>query len=504
MLELTSFVCGAAVMVLEMAGARLLAPYLGTSIVVWTALIGVILASLSLGYWLGGRAGDKNPTARALAGIILMAAAFVLLAALVHTPLLGSLASAGLPLEASAIVAAMALFAIPSVLMGMVSPYIIQVKLLSYKDSARKNHTGSVMGRFFALSTIGSIVGTFLGGYVLISWLGTRTILYAVAGALALAAALTAPQKGRAPSAALFILCLGLGGWAGSGTRTMAQGLELDTRYNHLRIQEGYLYSGQGMMRFLSTDPGSIQSGMFLDRPNALALEYTKHYALGWHIRPEAKRFLMLGGGGYSVPKYLLEAKPDARIDVVEIDPGITAAARTYFALPENPRMRVHDEDARVFLNRAASAQQPERYDIIMGDTFTSSYNIPFHLGTVEAAQHINTLLDDDGVFVCNIISAVNGEQGRIFRSIRASFATVFPQVHAFPVNMPKQGDEVQNIMLVALKTPRPLPLSWDTDMRAMLDKEWTLPIANDTPPLTDEYAPVERYAMAILRARGR
>lgn len=503
MLELTSFICGAAVMVLEMAGARLLAPYLGTSIIVWTALIGVILASLSLGYWLGGKAGDRNPSARTLAGIILLAAFFVLLAALAHTPLLASLAGASLPLEASAIAAALALFAIPAVLMGMVSPYIIQVKLLSYKDPIHKSRTGSVMGRFFALSTVGSIIGTFLGGYVLISWLGTRTILYAVAAALAMAAALATPHARRMPSAALLVLCLGLGAWTASGTRTPAQGMEIDTRYNHIRIQEGYLHSHQGLMRFLSTDPGSIHSGMLLDQPQELALEYTKHYALGWHIRPDAKRFLMLGGGGYSVPKYLLASRPDAVIDVVEIDPGITAAARTYFALPEDPRMRVHDEDARVFLNRSAAAPQPEQYDVILGDVFTSSYNIPFHLGTVEAARHIHALLDENGVFVCNIISAVNGEQGQVFRAIRASFARVFPQLHVFLVNRPHQGDAVQNIMLVALKKSRSLPLAWDTDMRAMLDKEWTLPIADDTPPLTDDYAPVERYALAILRARG-
>ncbi len=491
-------------MVLEMAGARLLAPYLGTSIVVWTALIGVILASLSLGYWLGGRAGDRNPSAPRLAGIILLASGFVLTAGFVHAKLLAGLASMGFGLELGAVLAALLLFAVPSVLLGMVSPYIIQVKLLTYKDAERKNRTGSVMGRFFALSTIGSIVGTFLGGYVLISWLGTRTILYAVAGTLAVASLLAAPHKRRVPAVILLLHCLGFSIWANVSGRNPAEGLELDTRYSHIRVQEGHLYAGQGLMRFLSTDPGSVQSGMFVDRPRELALEYTKHYALGWHIRPDAKRFLMLGGGGYSVPKYLLAAKPEATIDVVEIDPGITAAARKYFAVPDDARMRVYDEDARVFLNRAAAAPEPKAYGIIMGDTFTSSYNIPFHLGTVEAARRIHKLLDADGVFVCNIISAVTGEQGQIFRAIRASFAQVFPRTHVFPVNRPKDGDDVQNIMLVAMKTPRPIPLSWDPAMRAMLDKEWTRPIPNDTAPLTDDYAPVERYAMAILRARGR
>jgi spermidine synthase len=204
------------------------------------------------------------------------------------------------------------------------------------------------------------------------------------------------------------------------------------------------------------------------------------------------------------VPKHLLAARPDAVVDVVEIDPGITEAARRYFFLRDNPRLRVFNEDARVFLNRATARESKESYDIIMGDTFSSSYNIPFHLATKEAAGHIYSLLKKDGVFICNIISSITGDQGRIFRSMRAAFAQVFPQLHVFPVSSPKQGEEVQNIMLVALKTPRSIHLSWDASMRAMLDKEWTLPIPDDVPALTDMYAPVERYAMSVLRALGR
>jgi MFS family permease len=215
MLELVSFICGASVMVMEMAGSRLLAPHLGTSIVVWTALIGVILASLSAGYWLGGKAGDRNPNAGTLSRIILAAAAFVLLAAFLQQGLLPSLTR--LPLEAAAIIAAALLFTIPSVLLGMVSPYIIQVKLARIRS---KDKSGSVIGRFYAVSTIGSILGTFLGGYFLISWFGTRTILYAVAAALALAALPAAMQggrkaggKGAAPMALLFLLSLGGGSY---------------------------------------------------------------------------------------------------------------------------------------------------------------------------------------------------------------------------------------------------------------------------------------------------
>ena len=507
MLELISFICGASVMVMEMAGSRLLAPHLGTSIVVWTALIGVILASLSVGYWLGGKAGDRNPNPATLSKIILGAATFVLVAAFLQASLLPTLT--GMSLELSAIVAASLLFTIPSILLGMVSPYIIQVKLALMKS---KDKSGAVIGRFYALSTLGSILGTFLGGYYLIAWLGTRTILYAVAGTLAFAAILAASQskkkiegKKRSMMSMTVILVMAFGGgaWASADAdKDLSQGILRDTRYNSLKIQEGYIGKYSSRMRFLVTDPGSIQSGMLISEPNELALDYTRFYALAWHIVPEAKKFLMLGGGGYSVPKYLLHTRQDALVDVVEIDPGITAAAHEFFALPKDPRLTVYDEDARVFLNRSSStaASGSGRYDIIMGDTFTSSYNIPFHLGTVECARLILSLLEDDGVFACNIISSVNGDTGQVFRSIHAAFASVFPQTHVFAVSDKRNGFEVQNLMLVALKKPRPLPLAWNAEMQTLLDAEWRLPIAADTPPLTDDYGPVERYAMAILR----
>ena len=509
MLELVSFICGASVMVMEMAGSRLLAPHLGTSIVVWTALIGVILASLSLGYWLGGKAGDRNPNAGTLSRIILGAAAFVLVAAFLQQGLLPALT--GLPLELAAIIAAALLFTVPSVLLGMVSPYIIQVKLALTKNT---NKSGSVIGRFYAVSTIGSILGTFLGGYFLISWLGTRSILYAVAATLALAALLAmsgggkkARAKNAVPVALLLLFSLAGGAFASTvGGNDPAKGVERDTRYNHVKVQEGYIGSYTSPMRFLITDPGSVQSGMLLASPFELALDYTRYYGLAWHIKPDAKTFLMLGGGGYSVPKYLLHTRPDAAIDVVEIDPGITAASREFFALPEDSRLTVHDEDARVFLNRRAAgiAADPAagRYDIIMGDTFSSSYNIPFHLGTVECAERVFALLNEDGVFACNIISSITGDTGQVFRSIHASFAAVFPQVHVFTVSRKGDGAGLQNLMLVALKTPRALPLAWDEATRAMLDSEWTHAIPAGTPALTDDFGPVERYAMPILRAR--
>jgi spermidine synthase len=371
------------------------------------------------------------------------------------------------------------------------------VRLLGYKDKSRSS---AVIGRFYALSTIGSIAGTFMGGYWLISWLGTRSILYGVAGILAAAALIVMPRGRKMPAALVLGACAGLGGYATlSLQESLDTGIDRDTLYNHIRIVEGSQDGHRTV--YMITDPGSAQSGIRLDDPNHLLFDYTGHYAIGWHIKPDAREFLMLGGGGYSVPKHLLNVKRDATIDVVEIDPGITAAAREFFALKDNGRLRIFHEDARVFLNRMAE-EKPGSYDMVMGDTFTSSYTIPFHLGTVECAGKIKALLRDDGVFVCNIISAVTGEQGKILRSIRAAFAQVFLQTHVFPVSMPRRPDLAQNVMLVALKTKKPVSLAWDAATQAMLAKEFKLPLEEDVVALTDDYAPVERYAMPMLEAR--
>lgn len=502
MLESVAFICGASVMVLEMAGARVLAPYLGTSIVVWTALIGVILASLSFGYWAGGRLGDRNPSAATLGKIIASGAGLVLVAAMLHAPVLEIVTQFQWPLQASALLASIVLFSIPGILLGMVSPYIIQVKLLGYKN--RHHHTGSVMGRFFAISTIGSIAGTFMGGYWLVSWLGTRSILYAVAIALALAALLTMPRKQKkTPIIFLLSACLGLGlHSARTAEPPLSIGIERDSPYNHLKVQEGKTADDQ-MIRCLFTDPGgTAQSCMFLDDPDALFFPYTRHYAIAWHMVPDAKDFLMLGGGGYSVPKYLLARRPDAMIDVVEIDPGVTAIAETYFNLRKSPRMRIFHEDARVFLGRQARLREPPQYDIIMGDTFTSSYTIPFHLGTVECAEKIKALLREQGVFICNILSGTTGDQAQVLQSIHGAFATVFPQTHIFSVSQDTSAD-FQNILLLAVKSPRPIPSAQNDDIQVMLNKEIPFSLPYPTPPLTDDFAPVERYAMPMLRKKA-
>ena len=527
MIALIMFLNGLAVMVLEMVGARLLAPWLGTSITVWTSLIGVILASLSLGYWMGGRLADKTLASvtkgkehtavhkhphrhtrahTTLASLLLVAALFVGITAFTQSFVLEFLASTGQSLYMAAVCAALLLFAVPSILCGMVSPYAMRLAI------TKQSQSGTIIGNLNAVSTLGSILGTFLGGFVLIAWFGTREILFGVAACLLLAA-IVAQSRPLVPKLALLSLML-LAGFASHSYANYLQSTEsflVETPYNSMRVTEGTLEKRP--IRLLLTDPGSCQSGAYPDAPNELAFAYTKFYALPTALAPQAQRVLMLGGGGYSIPKWLLTGQsplnPETlHLDVVELDPGMTQVAQTHFWAPaEDARMEIFHQDARQFLNNKAalrSQQQFPAYDLIFADVFNSYYTVPFHVGTREAAEKIHTLLAQDGIFMMNIITGIEGENGRLFRSLYHAFAEVFPAVMVFPVHDANDGTMLQNVMLMAAK--QPFALTEDTvkkfppHVRDMYHHKWTRAVDTDVPALVDNFAPVERYTLGFAK----
>ncbi|MDR2826220.1 MAG: fused MFS/spermidine synthase [Deltaproteobacteria bacterium] len=518
MLEIIAFFCGGAVMTLEMTGSRILAPYLGGSVLVWTALIGVILAFLSVGYWLGGKLADNSPDIKKLAGIILAAAFSVLGIGLFHYGLLGAVSELGFRTEFGAVIASVILFGPASLLLGMVSPYIVRVALHLRNTPVEKS--GELIGRFAALSAIGSIAGTFLGGYFFISWVGSRLTVYMIATLLMLVSLLTlfAGRLSFKTNKLIFIApllgfaaCMFFGGMQFFVEyEELRRGIvKTDTRYSHILVMDVKTAEGR-VRRQLHTPPNLVQSAMYLDAPTALALNYTRHYALAWQLLPQAERFLMLGGAGYSIPKYLLQTRTDIRLDVVEIDEQVTELARKYFALKDDPRLKIYHEDARTYLNR----YKGEGYNIIMGDTFSSAYNIPFQLSTVECARAIYASLSADGLFISNIISAVAGDKSELLQAISASFEEVFPEVHIYPVSYPTQGDRVQNVMLLAFKQKTALPGAEELQKRGplpafttaeldtasfMLKNEWRVRLMQKLPAMHDDFAPVERYALPLM-----
>ena len=483
--EIIVFICGACVMVMELVGSRLMAPYLGTSLFVWTSLIGVILGCLSLGYWVGGILADKRPEPKVFSGILLLSGITIALVALAGDPVLFFVQSLFTDVRISAVLATVILFGIPSVLLGMVSPFAVKLKLSDI------HKTGSAAGTLYALSTLGSIVGTFLAGFFLMSFFSHRAILFGISLALIALSPLAAGRRRNIQAVLAFIAVLGSSFTEPFVQSVMGQGFhEVHTAYNRAWIYDAYM-EGRPVRVMQLNDTGD--SAMFLES-DELAFDYTRFFRLAGHFRPDLKKTLMIGGGAYSYPKYFLKEFPEGTMDVVEIDPELTEISRKWFGLKEDPRLRIFHEDARTYLNRTT-----DRYDVVYGDVY-KSYSVPFHLATVEAIQKISDAMTDDGVFVMNVISAAEGGQGRFLHAMLATLDQVFPQTFVFAVARPEDALQAQNFMVVSFKTKaRRSFVSADPAINRMLAHVWPAPIARDLPALTDHYAPVEDYLTEVI-----
>ncbi len=499
MLELIALVSGALVMVLEMVGARVMAPHLGTSVIVWTSLIGVVLACLAFGAWLGGRLADRTVSRATLARILAWAGCGSVLTGLCHSIVAGSVAGAVANLHLAAVVCAILLLALPATFFGMVTPYVIRLRMADLATSGR------TVGNLYALSTLGSIGGTFLGGFVLISWFDCTHILLGTGAGMLLLSLAACPRPART-RLALFALTV-LAGWAAESYaqfQLAAGGMRtVETPYNHIRIMRGQDHAGRELL-CLATDPGRFQSAMYVDDPAGLALPYTRFFALGTAMLPQARNVLMLGGGACSVPRWLLAGGGNLdpatlAVDVVELDPDMTRVAREHFNLPEDSRLRVIHEDARTFCNRNTN-----QYDLVFVDVFGSCYTVPFHAGTVEAVGAMRRAVKDDGVLVMNVIASLEGEAGKLFQAIHAGLARHFAEIHVFAVTDPANATVVQNLMLVALPASRPdlagilAASATDSALAPLLAARVTAPVVS-VPPLRDDFAPVERYSRALL-----
>jgi len=488
MLELAVFACGAAVMILEMAGARILAPYLGSSLVVWSALIGVILASLTAGAWWGGRLADRRPEPRLLAGIILLAALAVAGTALAKTMLLDFLLNYTTGPRLSAVAANLLLFAPAAALLGAVSPFAVRLTLASAERA------GSTTGRLYALSTAGSILGTFLAGFVLLPAMGNTSLLFLVALTLAGSALCVSRSRVRPAAAAAALILLLWTGMAAYGAHLELLGVyDLDTAYSRILVHHSRDPRNGRDTLVMSTNPRRVQSAMYLDDPGELVLDYTRFFALAGRFAPRLERVLVLGGGGYSAPRRLLADHPGLAVDVVELDPGVTDLARRFFGLADLPGLTLFHEDGRTFLNR----DHPP-YDAVLVDVFDSHYVPPFHLTTLEAVRRVRALLAPDGVVMVNCIAALRGPASALLRAQAATWAAVFPAVEAYALEAPDNPGLAQNVVLVVRPTPdRPAARAETPEEARLLAGRSGLDLDGAT-PLTDEFAPVERLALAL------
>ncbi|MEZ5126421.1 MAG: fused MFS/spermidine synthase [Thermoleophilia bacterium] len=403
-------------MATEMCASRLLAPYYGSSTVVWANIIGLILAALSLGYWIGGRVADRHPSPRLLAILVLAAAAWVAAIPFIAKPILDLSVNGIETLSTGTVVgsfaASLALFAPPVVVLGTVTPFAIRLAATGVDDAGR------VAGRIFALSTLGSLIGTFGPALLTIPLIGTQRTMLVAAAILALAAAPLLGSKaaaGFAAAAAIAALIL-----VPPGVVKAEPGLihEEESRYQFIQVvergPERWLYLNEGLAVHSVWRADSVFTGgewdAFLTAPALLGR--TPH------------NIAILGNAGGTTGRALGVYYPETHVDGVEIDPSVSAVGQEYFGLGDNPNVTVHDADARPFL-RASD----ERYDLIFIDAYRQPY-VPFYLATREFFALCREHLAADGIVVLNV-SSVPGDD-RLARAVSGTLASEFPEVQTW------------------------------------------------------------------------
>lgn len=493
----TVFLTGAGILVVEIVATRILSPYFGNTIFTFSSVISVVLAALSVGYYIGGKLADRKPTMSVFYSIVLAGGIGVFVLYWLQALLLPSL-GASLPLTTGPLIVSLLLFFIPSFVLGMLSPFAIALQKALFTDKG----VGSASGEMFFYSTLGSIFGSLLAGYVLIPYLGVRATLIGVATVLMALGmgpliALGADRRFLKKLSALILISVVVTFLMSPTTKAV---YSHDGVYEKIVITDG-VYEGRPA-RFLFQDR-SASGAMYLDS-DELAYSYTKYYTIHQLFAPDVKRALVIGGGAYSIPKALLQDQPFATVDVSEIEPKLYELSQRYFNVPkDHPRLNNYIEDGRRMLNDA-----PESYDFIYGDAYHSLYSLPTHLTTKEFFQTVYDKLNDKGVFIMNVIGSLDPKPPSVIMSEVRTLKEIFPHVYLFAVSSPNTND-VQNLALVAHKSDREVVL--DTDALAENPNEIirTLPakVVNlksydlqKYPVLTDNYSPIDSWTATLLR----
>ena len=474
-----AFGSGFAVLTIEIAGARLIAPVFGLSVVPWTAVIGVILTALAAGSHFGGRLADAGrvPLSRILVGAGLTGA----------LPVLG----VGFPWLArdlfgfvpGAVVSALVLFAPPVLCLGAVVPYLVRA------DTESLGSVGRRAGDISAAATAGSIAGSFLTGFVLLPAMPLPLLLGLTAGALILMAIASGRLLGeklgaaRISVAALALPAIGLLASGHPADTLMAK----QTLYSSVSVTDREWADGR-VVRELWQNGGS-SSAEYVETGEPAHSYARASLAMLTQMRGTADRMLVLGGAALTLPVAFVEWSPGVRVDVVEIDPEVTdlASAHFEFGRARRPGIRVVHDDARAFL-RADDGH----YDVVYLDVFDHLLTVPWTMVTEEALRGMAARLEPDGVFMANVLSPLTGPGTAFLERFRATLDAVFVDVRVYRADPGIDPGATQNLVVVAANRADAIDLTG-----------WP---AADVPargrPLTDAWAPVE-YLQAKVFVQG-
>jgi MFS family permease len=474
------FGTSAAVLVLEITSLRLIAPYVGITMETNTSVIGLALAAIAFGAWSGGAAADRIPPRSMIGPLLLLGGAFVLLV----TPAIRLATRAVGPDHAAQIallVATVTVF-VAAAMLSAIPPMVVKLAL------SRLTETGSVVGRISGVSTLGAILATFLTGFVLLALVPTSVILIGTGVLLVgggLAFVLVNRRRGIPPRvgvAGALVLAL----VAGLGALVVASPCQVETRYHCASVvPDPDPVRPDGRILRLDT---LRHSYVDTNDPTFLEFAYIRAFAAALDSRPAARSILHVGGGGMTLPRYLLATRPDSTNHVVEIDPGVVDIDRTRLALPSDPRLQVEVADGRVAVQRIDTDSQ----DVYVGDAF-GGIAVPWHLTTHETVLDVDRVLRPDGLVVLNVIDY------RPLDLARAELATV-ASVFEHVALMAGSGDLTGgNLVIVASHTPidrtalAAALLDRGSDLALVPEPTVQAFLGEDPLVLTDDYAPVDQ-----------
>ncbi|MFI5180468.1 MAG: spermidine synthase [Thermoanaerobaculia bacterium] len=495
-LELAVFLAGAALMSLEIVGARVLAPVFGSSVFVWGSIITVFLASLAVGAALGGRLADARPRPSVLANLLAASGVLTWVVFLAPVPVMRFFADASVPDRFRSLLAAIALFAAPCTLMGMITTFAVRL-------AAREIATlGAAAGRLSAISTAGSIAGTFATTFFLIPDFPTLLILFGIGLLLVLSAWIvpapfSAWRLGRdaaltgAAVVAHLLVPAAVRAPAPAGTVVY----EKETAYHRIRVVD------QGLRRVLYSD--RFTQGFAPVRPGlALPPNYTDGLLLGLAFSQKAPRsVVVIGLGAGMIPSRLSARSPEVSVTSIEIDPEIVSVARRYFGFMPGPRDRVLVGDGRHELER-----EVRQTDVIFVDAYFSD-SVPFHLLTREFYMLCRDRLSADGVVAANFVGTMTGAGNALFWGAVKTLAEVFPRVYVFSPELSRgKRDFVGNAILVGSRSSDRLDRMTLAERARVLSEKldrpviatWTSDLYDgeirtaDVPILTDDYSPTD------------
>ena len=502
------------VMIIELIASRLISKYFGSSLYTWTGIIGVVLGGISLGNYIGGRLADRF-SPRKIIGLLLLIASFLTFLVLVLDLLLFRIMNRGAFTPATAamvirsLVLILVLFFLPSTALGTVSPVMAKYAL------ERSSRVGNTVGSIYAVSAIGSIVGTFLSGYVLIPLLGITTVVVVVGMLLALLALLMGRLRAVSLCWVLVVLASLLvfraSGSAGSLLYPEAEGSTVlyrsDSRYSHIEVRD--VNRGDRRERQLIED-ALIHNRYDPQAPDDLLYQYEQIFDIltrraavqkGVFIpdSPAVFRTLTLGAGGCVFPLYLERNYPNSENQVVEIDPEVLRVARDFFDLRDDSSILQVVADAR---NYVAYLRGRKRFDIVYLDAF-NSYSIPYQLTTLEFTAQVGELLEHDGRVMANCIDIF--DHGRFLNAYLNTLAAVFPHTAVYADDGFSPHRRATFVILASFQ-----PMEEATEMlysesgrlvgrRLSEQMLGQLRMRNGDGILTDNYAPVENLIAPLF-----